>query len=727
MKYKQFKAGFLSIFGITEFAKNEEGKYYLTDTEKAELKASGQSDEFIAGFESALENDFKDEEQSSPEKEKAESTAVMKGLIADYTTKLSVAYSEKDALTKEKGQLSTEVAAKQKTIDDLNAKIQLLVDNPETDPGKGAQQGQSNNKDMKVDYKNEEQLGGFNGERFAMDRPYNQRARAAMLYQQGIQATAAVESSVDYGRLKEDLGDFYRIPWQERLQSFLRELQTIERIFPCEYGYQDRAVLTNIFLGEFSQADNTASDFDNVVKGSYEFDPEELRMFDVMFAHKFRDLKALEKTWIGYLNQEGSQVIKWSFIEFILFETAKKLHNERELRRINGRRKNPKLDEPGTAMGAADGFYEFIRRKVDGWQTDGGKTYYQIQPFVLGAITQGNIGEALYKGTSMIPAVIRDSGALVCYIPALMKTWYDKWQETNFGTNTDYTTAAKHAYIKEYPNVRVEIIPNADNHGRIVWSLDGNFKTFGHVQGEMTRFSLEQQDWTLKVWSNWKESTWARMVGFRYDKKADMDGSRQMIWCNEFDYSPDYYVPAEKDNATPSVSIHSSIETVANKALLSITDIVDAKVGKEIRVKSGSDDQGVQILKAGKFSLLTAAWNPKKGEVIKLMKRADGKFIELGRETAALGALQFDANDATPSVDGATEFITGNNTAATAITDIEDAIDGKVYTIYGNGSANASTIANSGNFSLTAAITLDAGKYIKLVKSGTTFYEVERG
>ena len=83
--------------------------------------------------------------------------------------------------------------------------------------------------------------------------------------------------------------------------------------FPLESGYQDLAVLTNIWLGEFSQADNTASDFDNVTKGNYEFDNETLRMFSVMFAHKFKDLKALEKSWIGSYNKEGSRVIKWSF------------------------------------------------------------------------------------------------------------------------------------------------------------------------------------------------------------------------------------------------------------------------------------------------------------------------------------------------------------------------------------------------------------------------------
>lgn len=101
-----------------------------------------------------------------------------------------------------------------------------------------------------------------------MDRPYNQRLRAEMLYRKGLTVQVPTASSIDYSRLKEDLGAFYRIPWQERLQSFLTLLPSIESIFPLESGYQDLAVLTNIWLGEFSQADNTASDFDNVTLNS---------------------------------------------------------------------------------------------------------------------------------------------------------------------------------------------------------------------------------------------------------------------------------------------------------------------------------------------------------------------------------------------------------------------------------------------------------------------------
>ena len=155
----------------------------------------------------------------------------------------------------------------------------------------------------------------------------------------------------------------------------------------------------------------------------------------------------------------------------------------------------------------------------------------------------------------------------------------------------------------------------------------------------------------------------------------------------------------------------------------------NAAEGKIITLKCGSTDKGVQIAASGKFSLLASAWDPAVGDWIKLMKRSDGKFIEVARNTAATSdALAFTADDTTPSVDGATVFVTDVNTEATAITALDDAVVGVIYTIHGAGSTYASTIANSGNFVLTAAMTLSEGHFIKLVKAEDgKFYEVARG
>ena len=170
---------------------------------------------------------------------------------------------------------------------------------------------------------------------------------------------------------------------------------------------------------------------------------------------------------------------------------------------------------------------------------------------------------------------------------------------------------------------------------------------------------------------------------------------------------------------------------------LTITTIDDATVGVPIRIKCGSSSNKISIAKTGDFSLITAAWNPGQGDEIIMMKRSDGKFVELKRTDSTSNIKVFSANDVTPSVADSNVFFTNANTQATTFTTLDDAIVGKTYTIYGAGTTSqgqgatgyASYIAASGNFVLTAAMDLIATKWIKLRKSATDglFYEISRG
>jgi hypothetical protein len=97
------------------------------------------------------------------------------------------------------------------------------------------------------------------------------------------------------------------------------------------------------------------------------------------------------------------------------------------------------------------------------------------------------------------------------------------------------------------------------------------------------------------------------------------------------------------------------------------------------------------------------------------------------RENITSSAIAIAADDATPDVAAGDKFITVANSVATAITALDNSVTGKVYTLYGGSSTNASTIANSGNFVLTAAMTLSAGTWIKLEKSANgKINEIER-
>lgn len=718
MNFKNFIPAVLAILGIKDFSQ-EEGRKVLTADQKAKLTASGFPDKFADDFEKAL---------NEPEAKEEENTrvAALTATLTQVTTQLQAVTAERDQL---KAQGATGLAEKESKIKDLESKVAILSEMAEPDNGRPAAGTASA---TGFDLQNETQLGGFDGKMFALDRPYNQRARAAIAARRGMTLMAQSARSIDYEGLKEDLGAFYRQPWRERLQSFLTLLPSVESIWPLESGYQDLATLVNVFLGEFSQAANTiGSDFDNVTKGSYDFGTETLRMYSVMFVHKFQDMAQIEKTWIGNLNREGSDPVKLSFIEYLLGETAKKLHNEREMRRVNGVRKNPDPNKPGRAMEAANGFYEFIRQKIDGhidFTPDGGttgRTVYQIKPFALPHITPGNIGEVIYQGTSMIPAHIRDTGNVVLYIPSPLVPWYHKYNEAKYGVNQNYK--GEIMYVKEFPNVKLIPVPNAENHHRLVWTLEGNVKCFEQNPGEMLDFRLEQVDWSVKVWSVWKESVWAEAVGFKYTNPADMDGSRQLIWANDYDRPEDYFIEGTAD-ANPSVILHTSVLTGKNSSVFTITDIEGAPVGKVVNIKCGFDGtNGVTIKKADKFALISEDWTPSKNDIISLMKRPDGQFIEIGRRTGSSAAFMFPDDATAPSVADATVFITGVNTKPTELTDLADAVPGEIYTIYGNGSENATTMAKGEKFAIDKDITLKEGTMIQLVKvDNGSFYELKR-
>jgi hypothetical protein len=174
---------------------------------------------------------------------------------------------------------------------------------------------------------------------------------------------------------------------------------------------------------------------------------------------------------------------------------------------------------------------------------------------------------------------------------------------------------------------------------------------------------------------------------------------------------------------------HTSLVSVANSQATAITTIDDCAVGQEVRIQCGPGANSITIAKAGVFSLLSAAWNPVVGNILILKKRSDGKFIELKRISFSTDALVIAADDATPTVKDGVKFITSINTVATAITALDDAIVGVVYTLMGGSDVNATTIANAGNFSLTAAMTLGSGKFITLQKSEQDgkLYEITRG
>lgn len=89
--------------------------------------------------------------------------------------------------------------------------------------------------------------------------------------------------------------------------------------------------------------------------------------------------------------------------------------------------------------------------------------------------------------------------------------------------------------------------------------------------------------------------------------------------------------------------------------------------------------------------------------------------------------VPLEPNDTSPSVEYHTSLQTGVNTEATAITTIDDAVAGQYIYIKGNSGSHPSTIADSGEFDLSAAVTLDENTLILLyARAADDFVEINR-
>ena len=220
MKFKSFSAHILALLGLSEWSKVED-KNSITVEEVAKLKNYGFTEKFLTDFKASLENDFQDESEDGNQGEETEepkTTAFLRGLLGDTAARLTQAQEQLEALQtqqRDENRNNTALIAKKDAeITKLSGIIAQLSAAAEDDPGKGKQHNAQADGKGKFNLQDEKQLGGLQGEMFSLeDRPYNLRAKAALMEAAGFEMIALPKaSSIDYSRLKEDLGAFYRIP-----------------------------------------------------------------------------------------------------------------------------------------------------------------------------------------------------------------------------------------------------------------------------------------------------------------------------------------------------------------------------------------------------------------------------------------------------------------------------------------------------------------------------------
>lgn len=696
MKLKELA---LRLLGITSFTK-QEGKDVITQEQETALGKFLDPDQI-----KSLKDELAKEVSSSQ---------TVTQLQAELTQAQADLRTEKQS-NQANAQKIIDLNA---TIERLTNQIDALMNSPEDDKPK------QSSSFMVFNPKSTHLFGANTVAIMAIDdkRVWNARAQHALALKAGDFSIPEPNKNAtfDYDQLADDFDKYIKLV-RSNLGTLPMPADQTSSLFNTITGISDKATGFNLLLDELSQA---AQD-DFVSKGNFTFSPETQPVYDVEFNYIFRDLKKLERNWIGMITNSTapSDPVKLSFVAFILNECLKKLVVERDQRRMCGIRVEPVQGVPGKSINGSNGLFTMVREAVS--------NSLKIKSFPFGPTNSSNIVAHIKNGTALIPALWRNM--VTCYVPTGTLRIYNDQLNAMYGAGRPNRDDID--YVDGYKEVKIIELPYSESMGRIFWTMSSNINWLENQPNEMLNFRLVTKTKTVEVISSWKEGALFNFIGKKENNVDDLNArgyDQQIVWATDSDFSDEFFLELTKDSATPNEGLtHYNLVGAKNTNDVTLTNI-GVSVGVELTIKNLYDtgEGKIKLNNSGNFSLLPSPWDPQPGEIIRLIKRSDGKFIEIERITELSKYIQLAADATTINASTGTMFLTGTNTQATAIASISNTVPGIIYEIRGNGgSSNATTIAsNNTNFVLTAAFTATQNAYIKLVKTSTgKLAEIERG
>lgn len=430
----------------------------------------------------------------------------------------------------------------------------------------------------------------------------------------------SIRSNFNLSVGSDGLGDQYLTRRTDEIIVRLLSIKNVYDIFPRRFGVQDREVMYNAFMGEFSQAYQEGS----IWKGNIDLEPEMAYVDDAMFKTLFGSMKDLERKYIGYLNKDGSDPIKWTMIEWVMLQISTKLIEEQNRRKILGIYVKPEKGTAGNYMNAGTGVYYTLLR------------YYNEGKIAL-------VDDAAYagytSGETMVACVVNMLQMLATNIDDLdsyevilnanhRAMWLAGIRET-YGKDTDF----RGPNGDEVPDLRnvIRWCPYMGQLPLIIVQKPGNIQSVEFLAGEMHAIQFDTDMEAVKAWSTWKEGTSAEFSGKMAKNKAAKKAAgftEQVIFMNR----PS--VALDADATTVSVKgDYRHYVTGVNTGEQSLTDIVGAKAGIAYLIEIGDATHPQSIAKLDKFSEITEAYTPTQvGDYIMVILNAAGdKFLELER------------------------------------------------------------------------------------------------
>lgn len=444
---------------------------------------------------------------------------------------------------------------------------------------------------------------------------------------------AAGEAYIDYSQLTATAGE-YIVRRSDLILAFLRQLPRVTDIFPLLSNVQNKEIAPNFFIGELSQGYRSGSHF----KGNPTFGAQIYFVEDCMFKFLFEDMVKLEKMYIGYLNQEGSSVIKWTFIEWLMVYFGKQLINEQNKRNVEGVRTPQQAVVSNPFMSAADGALRSIYRSIED---------LRILPLTAYGVYDDDTMLSVIEGMhNTIMGAVDNVGDYVPHVNAKHKPWYVALYAEKYKSATGVALSVDQL-PDLHPDKIVWVPYMSTNNYLIIFQERGNIKLLEDKPMEMLSFNYQQELEGLKVMSRWKEGSIIEKPGVKFPTVAELTASNfafQFVFCN-------WPASALTLAATVSFAANHNLFTITGDT--AVTTVTAGTYREGVVYQLYASAAAVEVKKSGVFSEISAAFVAgAAGDYIKVYaqmedytviidgetvtkSRPTGKFLELERKVTA--------------------------------------------------------------------------------------------
>lgn len=405
-------------------------------------------------------------------------------------------------------------------------------------------------------------------------------------------------TELDVTEVGDQLGNYYVIRRQDALIAQILTIRTVYDFFPRRYGIQDQEVINNALFEEVSQAWQAGKIF----KGSAEIQPETGHVDDASIKLKFEPLVKLERNFLGYLNTEGSDPIKWGMIEWYSLNILKKSVEEQTKRRVLGCYVKPETGTPGKAINSSTGLIYTLIRYIHQNKLN------PIDNSAYASYTSSNMYDTVKAYLDVWADLLEDQemDEYTLVLNERHKPWWLTNIRAKFGTHSDFA-GPKSNVFPDY-NIPIYWCPGMKKHTFMILTKPGNLQALEYLPGEMLALKFETDFEDVLVRSRWKEGFSSAFVGPKFSSKALLEANS---YLNQHIFMNKPVTVIDPDANTIDGSANFWFVTSANTVATAVSALpTGGKPGQVYFLECGSTTNATTISKAGNYAGITANWTP---------------------------------------------------------------------------------------------------------------------